>query len=105
MGFSQSGEYNDVLTGSYVSLAVSVSTSAVEARVGSSPLSGREQIVLYNDGSNDVYVGPSGVTATGSTKGVPLAKGNYMIIPAGETSRVYMIAASGTVSVIVQEMA
>jgi hypothetical protein len=101
MGISLSSEYSDVNNDSYLSGLIVVTTSQVEAKVGASRLSGRETLRIYNKGST-IYFGPSGVT---TSTGEPLMKNQWVNIPAGENIEVFMITTSGSVNVIVQEMA
>lgn len=94
---------SDVVETSYLSVVVSVGTSQVEAKVGSSHLSNRQLVVLYNDSNTTLYYGPSGVTTSGSTKGIPIAKGQTVAVSIGNAS-LFLIAGSSSNSVIVQEM-
>lgn len=104
MGFSNGTELSDVLNDAYVSGVVSVGTSAVEAKVGGSPLATRERLVIYNDSNKTVYWGPSSVTISGSTKGIPLGSGQMVMIPAGANLSVYLVSDSLSNNVIVQEL-
>ena len=90
---------------SYVSLRFSVSTTEVEAKVGGSPLSTRKELVIYNDGNKDVFYGPTGVTSSGSTKGILIPVGGDARLPYGPGVSVFLITSSGTTDVIVQETA
>lgn len=95
-------EYDDVLTDNYVTGTISVGTSQVQAKVGASNLSGREMLYLENQGAQTVYYGPSGVT---TTTGAVLYKFQSVFLPVGANVNVYVIAASGTNTIIVQEFA
>jgi len=99
------GFFNDTRNADYKSIVVSVSTTEIEAKVGGSRLFDRQGVWLYNDSSNTVYIGPTGVTASGSTKGFPLAKSQSAFIEAPDSVAVFLIASSGSHSVIVQEIA
>lgn len=105
MGISRSGTFDDVLESNYLSTVLSVSTSQVEAKVGVNRLSGRQELLLQNDSSITVYIGPSGVSSSGANKGIPLSSGEFLQVPIGENIALFMIAASGTASIIVQELA
>jgi hypothetical protein len=105
MAINVSGEFNDVLENGYVSAVVSVGTSEIEAKVGTSKLAGRECITIYNDSNSTVYYGPSGVTTSGINKGQPLFKRQHVSIPAGEGIEVFLIAESSGNNVIIQEWA
>lgn len=102
-GISYSPEFADVDNDGYVSGAVAVSTSAVEAKVGASRLAGREGITITNKGPNRVYYGPSGVTtATGDY----LEKNQFASFPLGDQVGLFLICATGqSATVIVQEVA
>lgn len=98
----RSGEFDDIVEDGYVSGAVTVGTSAVEAKVGGSALDGRELLTIYNDSNSIIYYGPSGVT---TSTGEPLAKKQRVSIPVGSAIQVFLIAGSGGNDVIVQEWA
>lgn len=99
-----SGQRDEVNEKGYASLVVSVSTTQVEAKCGANRLTGRQEIIVYNDSTNIIFFGPNGVTATGSTKGIPIEQGCSVSITIGDVA-LYLITASGTSSVIVQEFA
>jgi hypothetical protein len=102
-GITYNPEYADVDNDGYVSGAVAVSTSQVEAKVGANRLVGREGITITNKGPNRLYFGPSGVT---STTGDYLDKNQFVSIPIGDQIGVYLICATGqSATAIVQEMA
>jgi hypothetical protein len=88
---------------SYVAGVVSVSTSQVEAKVGGSPLTGREVLRIFNNSNTTIYFGPSGLTAS---TGEPIYKNQWVEIKAKDSLSVYLLTASGTASdVRIQEMA
>lgn len=102
-GISFDPEFSDVDNDGYVSGPVSVTSTAVEAKVGASRLTGREAITITNKGSKTVYYGPSGVTAT---TGDVLYKDQFVSLPFGAGVGVFVVCASGdTATVIVQELA
>jgi len=103
VGISYDPELADVDNNGYVSAAVSVSTTQVEAKAGATNLAGREGITITNKGPNRVYYGPSGVT---SANGDYLEKNQFASLPLGEYVTVYLICATGqSATVIVQELA
>lgn len=104
MSFGNTGEFSGVAEDGYLSLVVSVSTSQVQAKVGSTNLAKRQAIIIYNDSNNVVYYGPSGVTTTGSTKGIPIGPGGFLTLPMGAEVSVFLIAGSAS-NVIIQEVA
>lgn len=101
MGISQSGQFDDVNNSSYLAASISVTTSQTEAKVGASRLNGRQLIILENIGNPDIYYGPSGVT---TTTGIKLVKNAVVSLPVGDLVGVFLITASGTATVTVQEI-
>ena len=83
---------------------ISVSTSATELFTGVSRNPARQTVRIYNDGDNACYIGPSGVTSSGSTKGELLQKKQWIIYPIGDVG-IYAITASSTTSLIITELA
>lgn len=104
MSISFNPELADVNNKTYVSGAITVGAiTAVEAKVGVSRISPREMVRIYNnDSSITIFFGASGVTAA---TGEPLKPGEAVSIPTGDQLGVFLIAASGSVDVRVQEMA
>jgi hypothetical protein len=82
---------------------VTVGTSAVELKGGASRDAYRQAIFIYNDSDSTVYLGGSGVTATGATRGIPLAKKQTATIPLGDQA-IYAIAGDSGNDVIVLEL-
>jgi hypothetical protein len=97
-----SGEFNDVLSDGYAQGIVTVGTTQVLAKVGASPLSGRENLRIYNKSNKTVYFGPTGVT---TSTGEPIEKKQWINIPAGEAIGVYLITTEANQEVIVSEWA
>ena len=94
--------YEDVDNNGYVSGPVSVTSTAIEAKVGANRLIGRQSITITNKGSNTLYYGPSGVT---TSTGDVLYKDQFVSLPFGELIGIYLICASGqSATAIVQEM-
>jgi len=91
-------DVNDV---GYYSSVITVGTSQVEVKTDTTKRRYRQRILIYNDSGSTVYVGPTGVTTTGSTKGVPLYKKQTMVIPLGNVG-IFLIAGSASNDVIVQ---
>lgn len=102
---SNSGSNDEIVNGGYTHTTLVVSTTQVEAKVGASKLVGRQMLRIYNDSNSTIYIGSTGVTASGTTKGEPLVKGQWIDIPAGDQTAVFMIAASGSNNIIVSEWA
>ena len=107
MGIFGGGEYNDVLTDSYVANYISVTDSlAIEAKVGSSILEGREILMLYNKGPNTVWFGPLGLTVGSTGNGVPLFIHETIMVPVGQNISVFLLCNTGhSATVVVQELA
>lgn len=103
MGINYDPDRIDVDNISYESNVIAVTTSAVEAKVGLVRNPNRQIVIIYNDSSNDVFIGPLGVTSSGANKGIRLASRERAQITAGDVG-VYLIAASGSRNCIVQEL-
>lgn len=73
-----------------------VSTTQIRAKSGVTINPGVEELFVYNDSSNTVYWGLTGVTASGATKGIPLPKGTSVTIPTDANTQVFFIAAAGS---------
>lgn len=100
MPINRSSDLSDTNSSVYVSGSVTVTTSQTEAKVGASRESDRQFVRIYNDGNDIIYFGPSGVT---TSTGEPLNKRQHVEIAITDIG-VYMICATGTVDVIVQEI-
>lgn len=95
-------ELSDVNNDGYVSGAISVTSVAIEAKVGASSLAGRESITVLNKGPNKIYYGPSGVT---TTTGSILEKNQFLSMPLGNALALFLICASGeSATAIIQEI-
>lgn len=104
MSFGSTGSFSDVAGVSYISTVLSVGTSQVKVCVGADNLANRQELIIFNDSLNTIYYGPSGVTTSGTTKGIPIQGGGFVNLPFGFDVSVYMIAASPGNSIIVQEL-
>jgi hypothetical protein len=60
------------------------------------PLSGRINIIVYNDTAETVYIGSSTVTTSGATKGIPVKQNCSMSFTLAEGVILYGIAAIAT---------
>jgi len=92
-------EFIDVLTDNYLNGTVTVGTSAVEAKVGTTKLQDRELLIIHNSSNNTIYHGASNVTVN---TGVPIFKNQTVYIAAQQS--VYLIASSSNNTVVVQEL-
>ena len=79
--------------------AVSVGTSATA--LPASALAARRALIVYNNGSSTIYLGPAGVSTSG---GFPLLPGQSVSLEVGALV-IYGIVASGTVEARVMEIA
>jgi hypothetical protein len=82
----------------YTAIKNSVETvTTTAAQVLASPLSGRKEVTIQNEGNSDVYLGHN--ASVTSANGIKLSKSSSAtyLIPAGVN--IYMIAASGSQSV------
>ena len=94
---------HDVNDKAYTSAVVTVGATQVEAKVGATRNSLRQRILIYNDSSSDCRYGPSGVTMTGSTRGVLIYKRQIVIIPIGDVA-LYIICDGAGNDFVVQEL-
>lgn len=101
MGVTAGTEYG-VLGDSYVSANKSITTSESLLAAGAGNLVNRETIIIFNKGTANIFIGPSGVTTTTGLKIVP---NQMMTLNAGEQINIYAITDTGTASVVVQELA
>lgn len=82
-----------------------MTTSEILLAVGSSNLVNRQELVVFNDGLQTIYVGPSGVTSSGTNKGLPIEPAETFNPPSGDGLEFYAVTASGSSDVIIQELA
>lgn len=76
--------------GTGVQGAVSVGTSAVEARVGGSALANRKNLTVFNNSSNILYWGFTSAVTTST--GTPIIAGDFWNMAVGPAQAVYVIA-------------
>jgi hypothetical protein len=84
---------------SYVSTLVTVTTAAT--KLPATNLTGRKNMIIFNDSGANIFHGPAGVTAT---TGVRIANQTAAYLTVGPAIDVYAIRASGSGPVIVQEI-
>lgn len=99
-GIIESADRSDVNESNYVSGTLSVGTTAVEVKVGSSRLERRQFISVHNYGPATIFIGPSGVT---TSSGRPIFRDQSIDMPVGNLP-IYVIASSAGQTVIVQEL-
>lgn len=93
---------NDAPNIGIASAAVSVDTTLGGINLSATPLAGRTRMLVQNNGTGEIFVGPSGLT---SASGMEISKGGTLSIEIGEAIDLYAIAASGTQNVRVLEFA
>lgn len=86
-------------------LSAKVTVGATEVALPASALAGRTRVMIQNISSNDVYVGGTGVTTSGATMGLRVAKGGTLSLEAGQNVALFAIAAGAGNDVIVMELA
>lgn len=82
--------------------SVAVTVGATEVALPTTALAGRRRMMIQNVSSNDIYVGPTGVT---TSSGLRVSKGSTLSIEIGEDVLLYGIAGSAGNSVRVFELA
>jgi hypothetical protein len=84
----------DISNSGGVQGALNVGTSAVELKVGGSPLTNRKCATLLNNSNSTIYWGyTNGVT---TSSGTPIFKNQFVVWNIGPSTRVYLIAGSAT---------
>lgn len=101
-GINVNPDFSDVVNNTYVTGSVSVGTTEIEAKVGGSPVDDRQIVTIHNKGPKEIFYGPTGLT---SSTGTPLKKNQFACIPVGPDISVFMLTASSSSTVIVQEYA
>jgi hypothetical protein len=106
--FTDSNPATVKLSGSYLTVdpetgIKTVTSTAAEVFAGLEALSGRDKLIVYNEGSNNVYWGKGTVTPT---NGFPLLPGDSIVfsLDSNQNIPIYFVAESDTV-VRVGEMA
>lgn len=94
---------SDTLVGSGTEGAITVGTSAVEARVGGAALSNRKLLTVYNNSNSTIYWGYTNAVTTSS--GTPIEKSQLASWDISDASgaTVYLIAGSAGNNVRVTE--
>ena len=100
-------DFTDSLDGDYVSgiVSVPIGSDVLLCANGTTNLTSREFLLIYNDGNKDIYVGPPGVTKTASTKGITVFPGESMSFKVSANVNIHAISDVGNVNVICQEWA
>lgn len=101
MGIKYNSNESDTNSDLYESARKTVNTTGVVAAVSSQAADGRQFVRIYNDGSQVIYFGPSGL-ATSDME--PLRKRQSVEIAATTDVEVVLKTSSGTSEVIIQEI-
>jgi hypothetical protein len=91
----------DVINSSGVEGAITVTTTAIEAKVGASRLVNRKLLTVFNNGSQPIYFGYNSTVTTAS--GTPIVKDQSASWDVGDGLGVWLIASSGSHNVRVTE--
>jgi hypothetical protein len=102
MSISFNPDRSDVLDTEGVTAAIIVTTTPIEAKVGASPLPGR-QLLIIQPKANNVFLGYSDTFTT--AQGIELFKDQLVSISVGPSVHVWLRTSSGSVNVRVQELA
>jgi hypothetical protein len=94
----------DVANGSMLQQVVALNAVTATA-LPTSALGNRKNLVIQNNSAVSIYLGSATVTAAGATQGLIIPKNSFMELEVGPAVSVFCIAASGTPSVNVLEMA
>lgn len=94
---------NKASKGGGVQSALTVSTSAVELKVGGSALTNRINATLYNNSLVLIYWGYTNAVTTST--GTPIQPGQAMSWDVGSSTSVYLIAAAGSNNTRITEAA
>ena len=96
-------ETSDYQYSDFDHIVLTVGVTQVEAKVGVNRLSRREYVYIHNNSNPPIYIGKSGVTTTGATKGDILYKDQFIYIRVDDDTPIFMIAASSNTDVFVRE--
>ena len=83
--------------------ATSETVSATAAQVLATPLAGRTSVIIQNEGNQSVYVGHDNTVT--STNGIKISKASSATLDVSDAVDIYMISASGSMSVRFLELA
>jgi hypothetical protein len=83
---------SDVITGAGSQAALSIGTSATEAKVGGSALTNRKLLTVFNNSNSTVYWGRSAAVTT--SNGTPIFKQQLMTFDFAADAPLYLIAGS-----------
>jgi hypothetical protein len=90
-----------VLNSNGVEGALTVGTSAIELKVGSTPLEFRQSATLYNNSNSIIYWGYTSSVTTST--GTPIEKKQFVEWEVGDSRAIYLIAGSAGNNVRITE--
>jgi len=93
-----------VLPLSGVILTTAVTVGITATAIPATPLAARKTISVYNDGTATIFLGGSGVTVTGSPRGIPVEINNYAAATDVGTTVLYAIGATDGGTAVVMEI-
>ncbi len=91
-----------IANGSYLTGNITATTTEVAARVGGANLANRRMLTIYNQSGANIFYGPTGVT---SANGVRMPNNTDRTFEVGPAVTVFVIRASGSGTVTIQEWA
>lgn len=95
------GLFDDI----YIQENITVTTTATELVPTGGANSNRGILRIYNKGDETIYFGPDNtVTSSGASQGEPLFKDQWIALPFNNNLTVFGITASGTATVLIQEI-
>jgi hypothetical protein len=93
----------DAISGSGAEGAITLGTTAIEAKVGASALSNRKLLTVFNNSGNTIYWGrTSGVT---TSSGTPIYEKQMVSFQALADAPIYIISSSSGTNVRITESA
>lgn len=94
---------SDVSNNGGTQAALTIGTTAVEAKVGASPLTNRKSLTIYNNSGNTLYWGyTSGVTVS---NGTPLLRDSLAVFEIGTGTSIFLVASNTGNNVRITESA
>ena len=101
MGVKYNSNESDTNSDLYLSARKTVTTTGINAAVGSQAADGRQFVTIYNDSNKTIFFGPS-TLATSEME--PLRRRQRVEIAASTDIEVVLKTESGTAEVIIQEI-
>ncbi len=91
--------------GANTSLVTTLVTAGLtQAALPASALANRRTVTVQNNGTKAIYIGPTGVTASGTTKGIEIAAGSTFQGNIGASIALFVISGTAGQEVVVAEM-